>query len=261
MDTILSERCLEWESTADIALDPALPIILRLDGRCFSRWTHCCEQPFDPRMHDAMVDTARVLVREIGASYAFTQSDEITLVCHGEGTQNYFGWRVQKVVSSLAVACSDAFNAAVTLRSITPTSRARFDCRVFNVPDRAAAVDVVAWRESDGRRNSISGFGRYHSGHAAMLNVGTVETRRRLHECGTPWGALTDAQRFGTAVARRTVLRPFTTDEIIDLPPKHAARTNPALVVERHDYLAVPTVMRLANAEGVVFDGAEPIPR
>lgn len=261
MDTILSERCLEWEGATDIALDPALPIILRLDGRGFSRWTRCCEPPWDPRMHDAMVDTAKALVREVGAVYAFTQSDEITLVCHGEGTQNYFGWRVQKVVSSLAVACSDAFNDAIGRTPITPTARARFDCRTFNAPDRAAAVDAVAWRESDGRRNSISGVGHFHFGHTAMQSVGTVETRRRLQERGVPWEDLPDAQRFGTALARQTVLRPFTAEEMVDLPPRHAARTNPSLMVERHDHVMVPTVMQLANAEAVMFDGADPLAR
>lgn len=67
----------------------------------------------------------------------------------------------------------------------------------------------------------------------------------------------------GTFVVRRTVDRPFTAVEMESPPPaKHAARTNPDLMVTRKDFVtleSLPPLIRLANRVGVLFHGEDPI--
>ena len=63
---------------ADLSAD--VPIYARIDGRGFSRFTRGMARPFDPAMTALMRTTAQDLLEETGAVYAFTQSDEISLV-------------------------------------------------------------------------------------------------------------------------------------------------------------------------------------
>ena len=52
----------------------------------------------------------------------------------------------------------------------------------------------------------------------------------------------------------------FTTDELENLPPKHNARLNPDLEIERWviDRIELPPIMTIANREEVILFGAEP---
>jgi tRNA(His) guanylyltransferase len=61
-------------------------------------------------------------------------------------------------------------------------------------------------------------------------------------------------------VQKRRVVRPFTTEEISKLPPKHAARTNPELTVERWviQALDMPPFHTVLNRPDVIFNGREP---
>jgi hypothetical protein len=62
----------------------------------------------------------------------------------------------------------------------------------------------------------------------------------------------------GTYVQRRTMSVPFSAEELAELPPKHHARTNPALLVERSvcGVTSLPPLGTIVNREAVVFDGA-----
>lgn len=48
--------------------------------------------------------------------------------------------------------------------------------------------------------------------------------------------------------------------ELEKLPPKHEARTNPALTTLRSEIvpLLIPPLHKVVNAEDVIFEGAEP---
>lgn len=58
-----------------------LPVVVRCDGRSFSRFTHGMARPYDTSMADLMLETAKYLVEQVdGARVAYTQSDEISLI-------------------------------------------------------------------------------------------------------------------------------------------------------------------------------------
>ena len=65
----------------------------------------------------------------------------------------------------------------------------------------------------------------------------------------------------GTWLQRTRTLRPFSSDEMEKLPPQHAARLNPDLVVERWQVQSVemPPFTRVTNREGVIFRGEDPL--
>lgn len=60
---------------------PGAWTVIRVAGRSFSRFTETgFEKPFDIRFHDHMVKTATALLEELHGLYAYTESDEISVL-------------------------------------------------------------------------------------------------------------------------------------------------------------------------------------
>lgn len=168
----LADRMKQYEATFDYTLPTSSPIILRLDGHGFSRFTaHFC-RPFDQRIHDAMMATCADLLHFFPqATVAYTQSDEITLV-FPEGVQS-FNERVQKLSSLAASYCSVNFNKhladclgkqpepKVKDSAYQKLGSAIFDARFFAVPSVEEALNNLLWRcRNDAIRNSVGAFAR-----------------------------------------------------------------------------------------------------
>ncbi|KAI0013878.1 glycoside hydrolase family 55 protein [Xylariaceae sp. FL0662B] len=162
----------QYEANLDLTLPASSPVIMRLDGHNFSRFTsHFC-RPFDQRIHDAMISTCSDLLGFFPrATVAYTQSDEITLV-FPDGVQ-LFNERVQKLASLAASYCSVRFNghlAAALVASPEPpvdacahqqVGTAHFDARLFAVPSAEEALNCLLWRcRGDAVRNSVNAFAR-----------------------------------------------------------------------------------------------------
>lgn len=76
----LGDRMKGYERASESSLDPSLPLLARLDGHAFSKFTSGFAQPFDKRFTLAMLLTTADLLRQFQARTAYCQSDEITLV-------------------------------------------------------------------------------------------------------------------------------------------------------------------------------------
>lgn len=168
----LAARMKQYEASFDFTLPSDSPIVLRLDGHTFSRFTsHFC-RPFDQRIHDAMIAVSTDLLKYFpAATVAYTQSDEITLVFPA-GVQS-FNERVQKLSSLAASYCSVRFNAHLaTLLAANPEPKVKdsafdkvgtvhFDARFFAVPTVEEAFNCILWRcRNDAVRNSVNAFAR-----------------------------------------------------------------------------------------------------
>jgi tRNA(His) guanylyltransferase len=215
-----------------------------------------------------MVETARVLAREVGARIAYTQSDEITLVMHVErdDQQLFCEGRVQKIVSLLAARATAVFNHS--LPSFMPDKHASlgigdlpsFDCRVWTVPNQAEAANVLLWRELDATRNSLSMAARAQWPQEALHGKSSKEMHDLLHEKGINWNDYPAFFKRGTYLRRIVTLRNFEPTELATLPAKHRAHSDPSLQIERAEYAVIemPPFGRVTNREAVVFEGAEP---
>ena len=73
--------------------------ILRVDGRSFTAFTEArgFAKPFDDAFRDMMVTTAQCLLQELGALYAYTESDEISVLLPADSA--LFSREVEKLVS------------------------------------------------------------------------------------------------------------------------------------------------------------------
>lgn len=248
-------------------LMPLLPAIIRLDGRAFHSFTKGLSKPFDAALMRMMLDTTIFLVEETNAVVGYTQSDEITLILHNTtfDSQIYFDGSIPKITSVLAGVCANFFNGAMsylpTKAHLSPGKRPVFDCRCFNVPNETEAVNCLVWREQDATRNSIQMVGQAYFSHKELQNKSCDDIQEMLFkEHLVNWNHYTPSCRRGTYVQRHMVTRPFTADEITVLPPKHEARANPGLMIERSEIreLKMPPITKVTNAADVVFRGADP---
>jgi tRNA(His) 5'-end guanylyltransferase len=94
-----------------------------------------------------------------------------------------------------------------------------------------------------------------------LKNKNSSEKQEMLWRKGINWNDYPPFFKRGTYIQRRSVRRPFNVDEIQKLPPKHEARTNPTLMVERSEWkeLHMPEFSKILNRNEVIFAGQEPI--
>ncbi|HYH67221.1 MAG TPA: tRNA(His) guanylyltransferase Thg1 family protein [Urbifossiella sp.] len=125
-------------------------VVLRLDGRGFTRFTEAhCEKPFDDRFHGWMLAAARAVFEDFGGVYAYTESDEVSVLLPRGWA--HFDREVEKAVSVSAGLASAAFALACG-------ASAHFDCRVVVVPTDEQVVDYFRWRQADAARCALNGW-------------------------------------------------------------------------------------------------------
>ena len=211
---------------------PLLPIYARIDGRCFSRFTHGLDRPFDLRITHAMVRTTKFLVEETHARIGYTQSDEISLVWQQDryDSEVFFGGKVRKMVSVLAGLATARFNhlcfADGALRERVRRTLPVFDCRVFPLPNRTEAANAFLWREKDATRNAIGMAARSFYPHKQLHGKTGSEMQELLFRKGRNFNDDPAFFKRGTFVRRITKERPFTPEELRRIPKQHRPAPN-----------------------------------
>lgn len=138
-------RRLEWFHGQRVL--PGLWLVVRLDGRGFGRFTAArFEKPFDPRVRDLMCAVARALLIDFNGLYAYTMSDEISLLWPPQW--DLFGRVVEKIISISAGLASAAFTQACG-------EPAHFDSRIWLGVNVEAVIDYFRWRQADAARNAL----------------------------------------------------------------------------------------------------------
>jgi tRNA(His) guanylyltransferase len=245
---------------------PLLPIMCRLDGRSFSNFTKGFKRPYDIGMSNLMVDTVKYLVEETNANCGYTQSDEITLTWYAKDYKSeiFFGGRISKMNSVLSSMCSVYFNRHMANYNLPEKALKKmpvFDCRVWQVPNIIEGTNSFLWREQDATKNSISMAARHYYSHANLHNKNSSEMQDMLMDKGVNWNDYPSFFKRGSYIQRKkSVARSFTAEEIEKLPPKHEARFNPNMVVERTDIvvLNLPPLSKVQNRDRVIYFGEEP---
>lgn len=242
---------------------PLLPILARIDGRTFSSFTRGMERPFDRRFSACMVKTVASLVEETNACMGYTQSDEISLAWHSPSikTQVWFDGRIAKMTSQLAAHATLLFYRAIYQDMPEYAERQpTFDARVWQVPNRAEGANVFLWREWDATKNSTSMAASHYYSHKDLIGKNGSDRQELLHQKGINWNDYPSHFKRGTYIQRRTIAKPYSTEELDRLPPKHEARSNPGLMVERSEFriFDLPPLGTITNREAVIFDGEEP---
>ena len=245
---------------------PGIPVVVRLDGKRFSKFTKNMEKPFDPDFTELMVQTTAYLVEQTNARIGYTQSDEITLIYLQDKPKSeiYLNGRVQKMTSILASMATGYFNdCRETALRRDPETIAMFDCRAFQVPSKDEAANVLIWRELDASRNSISMLANHYFSHKELQNKNVSQMHELLigyHQVN--WNDLKVAWKRGTYVRREVYEAELTEVEVAKiLEMSNGRATFPEGKFARHRIIEVdmPQLTKVINRVAVIFDAEKPI--
>lgn len=143
-----------------------MPIIIRLDGRTFSRYTKALEleKPFDTRLRDIFIGISKDLIKQFNAKYIYTFSDEINILMEDIP----FNGRIEKIDSVLASYATSSFNKYMYLddelfkKSMESDMLASFDSRI--IMTHRNVNNYFRWRQDEAWRNCINSYAQ------ALLN-------------------------------------------------------------------------------------------
>ena len=241
---------------------PLLPVVARIDGKRFSRWTKGLNRPYDEDFSHLMIEVTKRLVDETHAKIGYTQSDEITLVFHADDhkSQIFLDGREQKMVSILASMTSAFFNDLrhIHLPAHPGYGPAFFDCRAFAVPNKVEAANAVLWRVQDATKNAVSMVARAYFSHKSLHGMSGPEMQERLfQEAGVNFNDYPAFFKRGTFVQRRS--KYVTLDqETLEKIPEDKRPTGPVKRSKVVELMAMPRFGSVTNRVEVIFDGADP---
>ncbi len=172
----LEKRMRELEVYHSARVVPEAWTILRLDGRGFTKFTSKnFTKPFDHRFHQAMVEAAQRLVVDMQALYAYTESDEISLLLPHNST--LFDREQEKLVSLSAGLASSSL-------SLSFQQVVQCDSRLCVAATPQMVIDYFLWRQADASRCCLNGWCYWT---LRKEGLSARETTRQLHGRSFDW--------------------------------------------------------------------------
>lgn len=200
----LEDRMRLYEKKYSNRLNSDIPVIIRVDGKNFSKYTKQFKKPFDMLLVHTMYHCVETLANELqGFSVAYHQSDEVSFLINNKNLENgeiCFGGKINKINSLTASLFSVHFNNYI--KEFFPVkSLAYFDCRCFNVPKEDVS-NYFLFRSKDWARNSVTMLGRHYFSHNELKNKNKNEVKNMLIEKNVFWEELSDDLKYGTFVSK-----------------------------------------------------------
>lgn len=229
-----------YEQIPKTKLMRKVPVIIRIDGKCFHTFTRKMKKPFDMVLIKSMQATMKYLCENIqGCVLGYTQSDEITLVLTDYKKLNSSAWldyEVQKMCSIAASMATLAFNRAFaenvqqyfeehvdTVHTYTEEyiysenfdkdyffdvlctaekTGAMFDARCFNVP-KEEVTNLIYWRQLDASRNSIQMLGQSYFSQKELHGKSNSQIQDMLiNKYNINWNNLPTFQKRGSCCVK-----------------------------------------------------------
>ena len=269
----LKSRMESYENVTNSYLTKRVPVLIRIDGRSFHTFTKKFNKPFDEIFMNTMQNTMSYLCSNIqNCVFAYTQSDEITLVLidyQSIDTDAWFDYRVQKLCSVSASMATMAFNkffkenvwAWTAEQNLAPIDYfnddkdinvlnlkeiyfnaieqgAMFDARCFNIP-KEEVVNALIYRQQDCTRNSIQMLAQSEFSHKELQGKNQSQLQDMLMlERGINWNDLDTYKKRGSCCIKEEIQDPEV--DIKDGPytmTKWTLDLNPPIFTKDRNYI------------------------
>jgi tRNA(His) 5'-end guanylyltransferase len=232
MSKSANERFKRYESSYNLLIPPRTYTIVRVDGKGFSKFTKSMNKPFDEDFSEAMNYAAIELCKEFNPDFAYTQSDEISLVFTDFAieAQQMFDGKIQKLCSTTAAKAAASFNKKLlmikaekcfqsetfdleelknnTYNLMRDISHGQavydtmFDSRVFIIPDFREVGNYFVWRQQDATRNSISMAAEKVVGKKAIVGKNGSQRQEMMFEKGVNWNDYKTQFKRGVVIVK-----------------------------------------------------------
>ncbi len=219
--TALSKRMKEfYENRSKTYLTRRMPVVIRIDGKCFSQYCKGLNRPFDEGLIEDIQETTKFLCANIqGCKFGYTQSDEITLVLTDYDTLTtdmWFDGNVQKMTSISASLATAKFNQLRLLRELKDSEYemsmgdigysplAFFDSRVFQIPEKEEVVNCLVWRQRDAEKNSVAMLAQSLYSHNELFKKNGSDMQEMCFQKGHNWNDLHWSKKRGSFIIKNT---------------------------------------------------------
>lgn len=212
MENALEGRMKKYEKIYSFQVPPRTYTIIRFDGKNFSKYTSKFVKPFDSLLSNAMNDAAIAVCKEFNPRLAYTQSDEISILLtdiYNIKSELPYDGKIQKLCSIGATTVANEFNRFMVLSLIKHSSEiskfnfAKFDARVFIIPDIREVYNYFVWRQQDATRNSINMAAHAAFGPKAIKHKNTNELQEMLYqEKNINWNDYPEKFKRGCVIKR-----------------------------------------------------------
>ena len=187
----------QYENRTRYLLPRRTYTVIRCDGKAFHTITRDLDKPYDERLIMRMDNAALTLCREAqGACLGYVQSDEISVLLQDFAdikTDAWFDGNIQKI-------CSVAGSIVTAHFNYPGCWYAKFDARVFTIPDPVEVENYFIWRQQDASRNSLQMLARTLYSHNELEGKGTEAIHEMLHQKGVNWNDLPPFQKRGRGI-------------------------------------------------------------
>lgn len=193
----LDTRMKWYEHTYRDRVPARMPVVIRLDGKCFHSLTRKCVRPFDEKLWEAMTDAVLVLMNEVPARLAYQQSDEVSLLLvdyNRFDTEQWFRGVIQKMASVSASIMGVHFSLNWGLPGY-------FDSRVMAIPERDIE-NYFVWRQRDCMRNAASMAAQDKFSTKELHGKNGDEMKMMLENAGVRFDDYPEYFRFGTVIEK-----------------------------------------------------------
>lgn len=216
----LSIRMKHYEACYSTMIPPRTYTIVRVDGRGFSKFTKNMNKPFDDQFSESMNFAAIEMCEKFNPAFAYTQSDEITLVFtdFGENQEAIFKGKVQKICSLTAARATASFNKKMlmidAINLYNPIGLideiisgesiydVEFDSRVYVIPAIKEVANCLVWRQQDATRNSLSMAFDVVVGKSKSFGKGGSEKQDMMFEKGVNWNDYATKYKRGVVIKK-----------------------------------------------------------
>lgn len=216
-----------YEDRAKTRLVRRMPVIIRIDGKGFSRFCKRFPKPFANKLHQIFNATVIYLCKEIsGVVCAEHHSDEISLLLvdyQSLQTEAYFDYEVQKICSVVAGLTTAKFCMLCHGYGYIKDGDEwpSFDARCFNIP-KEEVENYFWWRMKDAVRNSIGMLAQSKFSHQELHGKNINDMQEMLFQTHSiNWSELPAEQKNGWLFVKR-----YTPFEIPHGPKKGEQSTH-----------------------------------
>ena len=166
-----------------------MPIIIRVDGRTFKKFTRGMERPFDEKFIEMMNVVAMGICKDIqNCRMAYLQSDEINILVYQKDLDN-IGWFANKVEKMCSIISSKASSIATkwVMENIPDKNPiVSFDVRV-NVYPIEEVSNYFIWRQKDWERNSLYMVARSYYSSKELKYKKSADQQEMVFNAGDNW--------------------------------------------------------------------------
>lgn len=203
MAQTLQQRMISYEESSSIKIIGRIPIVIKIDGRSFTRATKNIHKPFCKSTMAILNGTMLSLVKQIdGAIFGYQYSDKIIIVLRndrGEDETPWFGNEIQTISSVAASMATYEFMNKLWEIDNPPNIEGNitFKSKVFGMPNISEVINYIVYLQYCCMQYSINEtvftvLGRNLDG------IGIDERRKILDDAGISFDKFPISFRHGS---------------------------------------------------------------